>query len=126
MSKDSRPSPADTTAIADLSYEDARDELVQIVARIEGGGASLEESMKLWERGESLAAHCQAKLDQAQAQLDGTTAEGETAGPTATGSSTEPDPEEVGGTEADSDEVEATEADSVDDLEGDAAEPSDV
>lgn len=56
--------------VADLSYEDARDELVAIVARIEGGNASLEESMQLWERGEALAAHCQAKLDQAQEQLD--------------------------------------------------------
>ena len=109
MSKDPRPSPADTTAIADLSYEDARDELVQIVARIEGGGASLEESMKLWERGESLAAHCQAKLDQAQAQLEGTTAE-----PDADGSE-----EDSARSEDDSDD------DHEDDLE-DAAEPSDV
>ena len=109
MSKDPRPRPADTTAIADLSYEDARDELVQIVARIEGGGASLEESMKLWERGESLAAHCQAKLDQAQAQLEGTTAE-----PDADGSE-----EDSARSEDDSDD------DHEDDLE-DAAEPSDV
>ncbi len=56
--------------VAQLSYERARDELIAIVARIEGGEASLEESMTLWERGEQLAAHCQAKLDQAQAQLD--------------------------------------------------------
>lgn len=59
-----------TDDIADLSYEEARDELVAIVARIEGGNASLEESMDLWARGEALAAHCQAKLDQAQEQLD--------------------------------------------------------
>lgn len=73
--------PADTTDIADLSYEAARDELVAIVARIEGGSVSLEESMALWERGEALAAHCQAKLDQAQDQLDrGASAPG---GPTA-------------------------------------------
>lgn len=76
----STDSPADTTDIADLSYEDARDELVAIVARIEGGNASLEESMTLWERGEALAAHCQAKLDQAQEQLDrGAAAPAETA-----------------------------------------------
>ncbi|MCK0111009.1 exodeoxyribonuclease VII small subunit [Ornithinimicrobium sp. F0845] len=56
--------------VADLSYEEARDELVAIVARIEGGGAALEESMELWERGEALAAHCKDKLDQAQEQLD--------------------------------------------------------
>lgn len=63
--------------VADLSYEQARDELVRIVARIEGGEASLEESMTLWERGEVLAAHCQAKLDQAQAQLDRSTSHGQ-------------------------------------------------
>jgi exodeoxyribonuclease VII small subunit len=72
MSTDPEASTADAPAIADLSYEDARDELVRIVARIEGGGASLEESMALWERGEALAAHCEAKLDQAQDQLDRT------------------------------------------------------
>ncbi len=61
------------TPVADLSYEQARDELVRLVARIESGDAPLEESMVLWERGEALAAHCQAKLDQAQTQLDTTT-----------------------------------------------------
>ncbi|MGB5951744.1 MAG: exodeoxyribonuclease VII small subunit [Ornithinimicrobium sp.] len=57
-------------AIADLSYEQARDELVEIVARIESGNVPLEESMTLWERGEALAAHCQSKLDSAQERLD--------------------------------------------------------
>ncbi|WP_109472136.1 exodeoxyribonuclease VII small subunit [Ornithinimicrobium cavernae] len=66
----SSDSTAGTPPVADLSYEEARDELVAIVSRIEGGSASLEESMELWERGEALAAHCQAKLDQAQEQLD--------------------------------------------------------
>lgn len=66
----STESTAGTESVADLSYEQARDELVAIVARIEGGSASLEESMALWERGEALAAHCKAKLDQAQEQLD--------------------------------------------------------
>lgn len=66
----STPDTAGTEDVSDLSYEQARDELVAIVSRIEGGSASLEESMGLWERGEALAAHCQAKLDQAQDQLD--------------------------------------------------------
>lgn len=66
----STPDTAGTEDVSDLSYEQARDELVAIVSRIEGGNASLEESMGLWERGEALAAHCQAKLDQAQDQLD--------------------------------------------------------
>ncbi len=64
------PDEQQQTPVADLSYEQARDELVRIVARIEGGAAPLEESMLLWERGEKLAAHCQAKLDQAQSRLD--------------------------------------------------------
>ncbi len=66
----STESNAASPPVAELSYEQARDELVAIVARIEGGNASLEESMQLWDRGEALAAHCQAKLDQAQEQLD--------------------------------------------------------
>lgn len=65
------------TPVADLSYEQARDELVRIVARIESGQVPLEESMALWERGEELAAHCQAKLDAAQDTLDRATGQGE-------------------------------------------------
>jgi exodeoxyribonuclease VII small subunit len=53
-----------------LSYEQARDELVLIVQRLESGGASLEESLALWERGEQLAATCQAWLDGAKAKVD--------------------------------------------------------
>lgn len=64
---------AATGEVSDLPYEQARDELVRIVARIEGGEVSLEESMILWERGERLAAHCQATLDQAQERLDRST-----------------------------------------------------
>jgi exodeoxyribonuclease VII small subunit len=53
-----------------LSYEQARDELVLIVQRLESGGASLEESLALWERGEQLAAICQAWLDGAKAKVE--------------------------------------------------------
>ncbi len=63
----------DLTPVSELSYEQARDELVALVARIESGNVPLEESMVLWERGEQLAAHCQAKLDAAQETLDRTT-----------------------------------------------------
>lgn len=52
-----------------LSYEEARDELVAVVARLEAGGASLEESLALWERGEALAARCQQWLDGARERL---------------------------------------------------------
>ena len=57
------------TDVADLSYEDARQELIDLVARLEGGQAGLEESMRLWQRGEALAAHCEAWLDRAEASL---------------------------------------------------------
>lgn len=53
-----------------LSYEQARDELVEVVRRLEAGGATLEESLALWERGEELAATCQQWLDGAKARLD--------------------------------------------------------
>ncbi|MBO0901607.1 exodeoxyribonuclease VII small subunit [Cellulomonas sp. zg-ZUI222] len=54
---------------ADLGYEQARDELVAIVARLESGAGTLEESLALWERGEALAARCQEWLDGARARL---------------------------------------------------------
>lgn len=60
---------ADLSDIAELSYEDARAELVDIVGRLEAGRAGLEESMTLWERGEALAAHCSTWLDRAEARL---------------------------------------------------------
>lgn len=38
-----------------LGYEQARDELIEVVRRLEAGGTTLEESLALWERGEELA-----------------------------------------------------------------------
>ena len=58
-----------------LSYEAARDELVEVVAKLESGKVSLEESLKLWERGEDLAKICQSWLDGAKAKLDKVKAE---------------------------------------------------
>jgi exodeoxyribonuclease VII small subunit len=52
------------------SYEEARAELIDVVARLEAGGTSLEESLTLWERGEKLAGICQEWLDGARAKLD--------------------------------------------------------
>jgi len=52
-----------------LDYEQARAELVSVVEKLEVGGASLEESLALWERGEKLADLCQAKLDGARERL---------------------------------------------------------
>ncbi|KRO50560.1 MAG: exodeoxyribonuclease VII small subunit [Actinobacteria bacterium BACL2 MAG-120820-bin50] len=56
--------------MAQLSYEQARDELANVVATLEAGGVGLEESLKLWERGEELAAICQHWLDGARAKLE--------------------------------------------------------
>ena len=56
--------------IADLSYEQARDELVKVVGALEQGGVSLEESLALWERGEALAKRCEEWLIGAKARLD--------------------------------------------------------
>jgi exodeoxyribonuclease VII small subunit len=58
------------TPVADLSYEAARDELVETVQRLETGGTTLEESLALWERGEALAQRCQEWLDGARTRLD--------------------------------------------------------
>lgn len=53
-----------------LSYEQARDELAAIVHQLEGGAATLEEALALWERGEALAAYCQRWLDQARTRIE--------------------------------------------------------
>lgn len=52
------------------SYEAAREELVEVVRRLEAGGTTLEESLALWERGERLATICQDWLDGARERLD--------------------------------------------------------
>jgi exodeoxyribonuclease VII small subunit len=52
-----------------LSYEQARDELVEVVKRLEAGGLTLEESLDLWERGERLAAICAEWLEGARARI---------------------------------------------------------
>ena len=53
-----------------LTYEQARDALAEVVSQLEAGGSTLEESLRLWERGEELAAICQRLLDGARARLD--------------------------------------------------------
>ncbi|MEU8545295.1 exodeoxyribonuclease VII small subunit [Streptomyces sp. NPDC048717] len=53
-----------------LGYEQARDELVEVVRRLEAGGTTLEESLALWERGEELAKVCRRRLEGARARLD--------------------------------------------------------
>ena len=53
-----------------IPYEAAREELIDVVRRLEAGGTSLEESLALWERGETLAKVCQEWLDGARRRLD--------------------------------------------------------
>lgn len=57
-------------AIAGLSFEAALAELEQLVARLESGQASLEDSIALYERGAALKAHCEERLKQAQMRID--------------------------------------------------------
>ena len=54
----------------ELTYEAAREELVEVVRALESGGTNLEESLALWERGEHLAQVCQRWLDGARKRLD--------------------------------------------------------
>ncbi|MEU8889791.1 exodeoxyribonuclease VII small subunit [Streptomyces sp. NPDC048442] len=60
---------------AEVGYEQARDELIEVVRRLEAGGTTLEESLALWERGEELAKVCRRWLDGARARLNAALAE---------------------------------------------------
>lgn len=59
-----------TDDVAALSYEQARDELIKVVAELEQGSSTLEESLALWERGEALAQRCEEWLIGAKERLD--------------------------------------------------------
>ncbi|MFF4846670.1 exodeoxyribonuclease VII small subunit [Streptomyces sp. NPDC001194] len=59
-----------TETDASLGYEQARDELIEVVRKLEAGGTSLEDSLALWERGEELAQVCRHWLEGARARLD--------------------------------------------------------
>ncbi|MGP9528788.1 MULTISPECIES: exodeoxyribonuclease VII small subunit [Micrococcaceae] len=70
------PIPED---IKNLSYEQAREELLTVVSQLETGGVALEASLALWERGEALAAHCEnwlngvsQRLEQARSRVEDT------------------------------------------------------
>lgn len=64
-----QPTPTSPSDVDDLSYEQARTELIDVVQRLEQGSASLEDSLALWERGEALANRCQTWLDGARERL---------------------------------------------------------
>lgn len=59
-----------TTDPQSLSYEEAREALIEVVRTLEQGGTTLEESLALWERGEALATACQEWLNGARKRLD--------------------------------------------------------
>lgn len=56
--------------VGELSYEQAREQLVAAIAQLESGKLGLEESLKVWERGEQLASRCQSFLDDAKQRLE--------------------------------------------------------
>lgn len=56
--------------IADMTYEQARDELTKVLNQLEAGSVTLDQSMALWERGEVLAQKCEQWLAGARAKLD--------------------------------------------------------
>lgn len=66
----SEPVQSEGVDEGELSYEAAREELAEVVRRLESGGTTLKESMELWERGEKLADTCQRWLDGAKARID--------------------------------------------------------
>lgn len=63
-------SDEDFADVAEMSYEQARAELIETVKGLENPDAPLEDTMRLWDRGEALAGHCQKILDEAQEKLD--------------------------------------------------------
>lgn len=63
--------PATGSDVASLSFEQARDELVRVVAELEQGAPTLEHSLDLWTRGEALAARCEQWLLGAKQRLEG-------------------------------------------------------
>ncbi|WP_018179137.1 exodeoxyribonuclease VII small subunit [Jongsikchunia kroppenstedtii] len=60
----------DGTDVATLGYEQARDELLSVVRVLEGGGLDLDESLRLWERGEQLARRCEEHLAGARERIE--------------------------------------------------------
>jgi len=56
--------------ISELGYEEARDELIEVVERLEHGGLDLDESLTIWERGEQLAKRCEQHLAGARERVE--------------------------------------------------------
>lgn len=60
----------DLDGLDGLGYEQARDQLIDVVRRLEAGGLSLEDSLALWEQGETLAKVCERHLEGARKRID--------------------------------------------------------
>lgn len=75
MAKTSKTSKTPQTSVEDLSYEEALTELEVIVESLEGEQNPLEDSMKLFERGQALVTHCSALLESAQLKVQKLTGE---------------------------------------------------
>ncbi|WHU45461.1 exodeoxyribonuclease VII small subunit [Gordonia sp. L191] len=65
------------TPVGELGYEQARDELAEVVATLERGGLDLDASLALWERGEALADRCEAHLAGARERIEAVLNDGE-------------------------------------------------
>jgi exodeoxyribonuclease VII small subunit len=63
--------------ISEMGYEEARDELIEVVRLLEEGGLDLDESLKLWQRGEELAKRCEEHLAGARKRVEDALADGE-------------------------------------------------
>lgn len=74
------PEPVQSAAERAASYEHARDELADVVTRLEAGGLSLDDSLVLWERGEQLAAICTRFLDGARERVEAALSSGRASG----------------------------------------------
>ena len=72
--------PDRPTPVGELDYEHCRDELVEVVRVLEQGGLDLDASLRLWERGEELAARCGEHLAGARARIEAALAAAETDG----------------------------------------------
>jgi exodeoxyribonuclease VII small subunit len=72
---DQTTGPTTDPSTEKLGYEQAREELLDVVQTLEQGGLTLEETLALWERGERLAQVCQRWLDGARRRLEEVLAE---------------------------------------------------
>ncbi|WP_379550235.1 exodeoxyribonuclease VII small subunit [Qipengyuania sp. DGS5-3] len=68
---------SEASNIAEMNFEDALRALESVVRRLESGEVPLDESIDLYEQGEKLRAHCQSRLDAAQARIEKIVADGE-------------------------------------------------